>query len=599
MARHNLLRILAVLVLALVFIACQPSAQPSVTQPTSPPPALATTAPPAQPTTAAAAPATAVPTNVPATTAPTSAPATTAPAAAAGTPRWGGTLVTPRVEEPSCNPVATSSLLMTRNAFDMLARLNAKLEPQPELAESWDIAKDGKTITFKLRKDVKWHDGKPFTSADVKFTFEKALSKIHPRGRLAFAALDRVDTPDDYTAVILMKEGNAGFMFQVSTESWMLPKHIYENEDLATGPHATCKELPVGTGAFKVTEVRPGIGITMVRNPDWWGTKGTYWDKGAPYLDKIVVPFVPYADATARVNGLLTGEFDYLTGEMLPQNAAEQVSKTPGRKVIYACQGPYAQTMLGINLREKSKPLSDIRVRQAIAWSLDLEDINKRVYFGTGSPGNSFVQVESVLYNPKIKGMYQPRDYAKANALLDEAGFKKGADGYRFEVKVNLDNRPWKTDFAAVLKQAFDAIGVKTNLDVGDVNYWVDKTYMKHDYDISILGLGVNDPGVGASRLFLSTNIGEASFNNSSAYVNPEMDQLWKTYNTSFDEKERRDAIYKIQEIVQRDLPYIYVNNNIEPAAYNTDKIEGVASDCVFGFDLLRTIWSKSGRPNP
>jgi peptide/nickel transport system substrate-binding protein len=209
------------------------------------------------------------------------------------TPLYGGTLVVPRWPDlVTCNVATTTDITtpgVLGNVFEALTRQNSKLEPQPELAETWEVSEDGMTITYYLRQDVKWHDGMPFTSADVKFTFENILSTLHPRGKGVFSYIESIETPDDYTVIFTLTEPRSGFMYQVNApESPIMPKHIYENEDLVDGPHATCQELPVGTGPFIVTNYTIGESLTMERNDEWWGREGNYWGKGQPFLDKII-----------------------------------------------------------------------------------------------------------------------------------------------------------------------------------------------------------------------------------------------------------------------------------------------------------------------
>src|ERR1700752_3032160 len=155
--------------------------------------------------------------------------------------RWGGTLAYGENQDlPECNPTISSQQVSYHNVFDGLARYNAKLELKPELAESWTISPDGLTMTFKLRKGVKWHDGTPFTSADVKFTYEKGLMVKHPTGVIANKSITAIETPDDNTVIFKHSYQNPSFLYQIGiAESYIIPKHIYEKEDIATGPHAT------------------------------------------------------------------------------------------------------------------------------------------------------------------------------------------------------------------------------------------------------------------------------------------------------------------------------------------------------------------------
>jgi peptide/nickel transport system substrate-binding protein len=186
---------------------------------------------------------------------------------------------------------------VTSKIFDGLLEYDFSLKPIPGLAESWKVSPDGKTITFTLQKGVKFHDGKPFTSADVKFSVLEVLKKVHPRGPATFREVTEIDTPDAHTAVFRLG-GPAPYLLMALSgyESPMLPKHLYEGQDIKASKYANA---PVGTGPFKFVEWQRGQFIRLDRNPD-------YWKSGRPYLDRIVARFV--ADSATRTATIEKGE---------------------------------------------------------------------------------------------------------------------------------------------------------------------------------------------------------------------------------------------------------------------------------------------------
>lgn len=508
---------------------------------------------------------------------------------------YGGTLVYADFTDfPTCNPAVSSLPTAVYNIFDGLARFNAARELQPELAETWEIADDGLTMTFHLRSGVTWHDGESFTSADVKFTWESSLMVHHPRGRVANANIESIDTPDAATVVFHFTQPSPGFIYQIGApESFIIPMHIYENEDVVEGPHATCQELPIGTGPFKAKEYVQGERFVMEANLDWWGTTaGTYWDQGAPFLDEIIVTFVP--DDNARVNGFESGDFGFLYQEALPQQEVARFQAMAGRTISFECTGQPVGQLFFFNLRDASKPWADLQVRQAIAWATDREALNDRAYFGIGVPSSTTFAPTDPNYNPDIE-TYSPPNIDLANQLLDEAGWPRGADGMRFQMRsMGYDSL---ADWAAVLKQQLAEVGIDVVVEGGEFDFVVDKGYVQHDFDTLWGGLGVNDPGVGVSRLFRSDNIGDAPFNNASAYSNPEMDQLWATYSSTLDETIRRDTIFRIEELINEDLPVVYVNTPTNWASYNSEDFSGWATDCTQVYNMLRTVWWTGGTP--
>ena len=172
----------------------------------------------------------------------------------------GGTLVQiTQPEPPNLAPyISTSAPIgqVTAKVYEGLLEYRFDLKPKPSLAERWEVSPDGKTVTFKLRRDVNFHDGKPFTSADVQFTIMEVLKKVHPRGISTFRDVTAVETPDDYTAILKLNNAAPYMLAALSGyESPMLPKHIFSQGDIKAHPNAN---NPIGTGPFKFVEWRRG-----------------------------------------------------------------------------------------------------------------------------------------------------------------------------------------------------------------------------------------------------------------------------------------------------------------------------------------------------
>src|ERR1700716_3843875 len=178
--------------------------------------------------------------------------------------------------------------MVSGNIFEGLLRYTQNLEPLPGLAESWTVSDDAKTYTFKLKPGVTWHDGKPFTSADVLFSIEM-LKQTHPRGRNNMVQVDKIEAPDDLTVVFTLKQPFGPFLgiFEVGSLP-MIPKHLYEGTDYKTNPN---NNAPVGTVPFMFKEWQKGSFIRLVKNPN-------YHVKGKPYIDEIYWQVIP--DAAAR-----------------------------------------------------------------------------------------------------------------------------------------------------------------------------------------------------------------------------------------------------------------------------------------------------------
>ncbi len=246
--------------------------------------------------------------------------------AAAGVPalaqKAGGTLVQiTQPEPPNLAPyISTSAPIsqVTAKVYDGLLEYGFDLKPKASLAESWEVAPDGKTVTFKLRKDVKFHDGKPFTAADVQFTIMDVLKKVHPRGINTFRDVTTVETPDEHTAVFKLANAAPYMLSALSGyESPMLPKHVFSQGDIRT--HANANQ-PIGTGPFKFVEWRRGELVRLDKNPD-------YWRKGLPYLDRVVVRFIN--DEATRTAALEKGEAHVAGFGAVPYNDAKKLATLP------------------------------------------------------------------------------------------------------------------------------------------------------------------------------------------------------------------------------------------------------------------------------
>lgn len=413
---------------------------------------------------------------------------------------------------------------------------------QPALAESWEINSDTTEIKFNLRKGVKWHDGKDFTSEDVAFSI-MLVKKHHPRGKVTFKEVASVETPDPYTAVIKFNTPSPYVKRLLSSmETPMVAKHIYENTDALTNPNNIA---PIGTGPFKFVKWVRGSHIILERNPN-------YWDKPKPYLDRIVFQIIP--DHSARSIALESGEIDVGPINPVPLSDANRLLSMPhlvGDSTDNAFVSPF--TRLEFNL--ENKYLKHRKVRQAIAHSIDKQFILDNIWFGHGEIATSPVHV---LLKPFYTADVPSYDYNidKANKLLDEAGFKKDAKGIRF--KLNHDYLPLGSPYertAEYLKQTLKKIGIDITIRGSDFPTYIRRVYTLRDFDFTNnMMYGTADPTAGLQRLYYSKNfIPGVPFSNGSGYSNPEMDRLLEAART--DTKNRVKFWHDVQRLVVTDLP--------------------------------------------
>ena len=468
-----------------------------------------------------------------------------ASAAAAAKPR-GGTLVVAAGSDPGqLNPAITTAggtHFVADNLYNGLVFLDVNLEPKPDLADSWTVSPDAKTYTFNLHKGVKWHDGIAFTSADVKFTFEQVLLKYHARTKSGLeSVLAGIDTPDDNTVVFRFKQPYGPLLQRVDVvEAPIIAKHIYEGQD-PTKADANLK--PVGTGPFKLASYVKGDTIKMVRNPD-------YFKPGLPYLDELIFKVIP--QASTQILSLERGEVDFVSGIPGPDLSRLQANKDLTiTKSGAGSGGSFCVTTLIYNLLKQ--PIDKVEVRQALAYTIDRQQILDQVSFGQGKVAISPISSSIAwAHNPNVTKY--PLDPAKANALLDSAGLKKDANGVRF--KLNFVHATSFAKIGELMKQSLAPIGIDLVLTPLEVNAANDRTFIAKDFDIgSASYCNGPDPEIGVRRMFVSSNIGPILFSNGASYKNPKVDTLFDQAAAGATKGERAKSYFEIQDIVTKDIP--------------------------------------------
>lgn len=453
----------------------------------------------------------------------------------------GGTLVQITQPEPPnlASYISTSGPIgqVTAKIFDGLLEYDFNLKPQPSLAESFQVSPDGKTITFKLRKNVKFHDGKPFTSADVQFSVLEILKKHHPRGISTFADVTAIETPDAHTAVFKLEQPAPYLLMSLSGyESPMLPKHIYGEGDIKTHPNAN---KPIGTGPFKFVEWRRGEFIRLDKNKE-------YWREGLPYLDRIVVRFI--GDSSTRTAAIEKGEAHVAGFGAIPYNDVKKLAQLPNLEVTtkgYEMISPIVELIVNT----KHPPLDNEKVRQAIAYAIDRQFIIDNVFFGFGKPG-----MGPISSNFAPAGLFAPGvDYTvadrveRANKLLDGAGLPRKEDGFRFEIVHDIlpYGEEWQRAGEAV-QQQLAQVGIKVTLRYEDVAKWLKRIYTDYDFALtSNFVYNLADPVLGVHRFFHSDRIKPGTvFVNAARWSTPETDKLLDQAAIENDPA-KRGALYK------------------------------------------------------
>lgn len=510
-------------------------------------------------------------------------------ASAQGAPAQGDVLSFALSPEPPFIMTAINTTLqmglVSSKIMEPLIYLNTDLKPQPQLAQSWTVSPDGLTYTFKLRPNVKWHDGQPFTSADVQFTVMEALKKLHPRGRSSFAKVVEVQTPDPLTAVFKLSQPAPPMLTALASgyESPMIPKHLFQGTDIAANPFIS---KPVGTGPFVFKEWQKGSHIVLERNPN-------YWRPGKPALQRIVFRIVN--DASARAAGLESGELQIGALSPVPLTDMVRIASNPKLAIEtrgYAYMSPFM--LMEVNLRKA--PLSDVRVRRAIAHAIDRKRFTQIVWMGFGKPANSPIPSSVTTFHATDIPAYE-FDPEKAKKLLDEAGLKPGAGGMRF--KMTHDFIPLGSDYQRTgefIKQQLARVGIDVELRSQDLPSFFRRVYTDYDFDTTSLYYGAfADPTQGLQRLYWSKSIQKGVvYTNATDYRSPEMDRIIESAQNEIDPAKRKALYLEMQRLAMTDLPVIpLMETRFATVSSSRLKNHTISADGVIGGNFADAYFEK------
>ncbi len=485
----------------------------------------------------------------------------------------GGTLVVAISSDPGhLNPAITTSggtHTASELLYNGLVGLDDDLNPIPELAESWDVSDDGRTYTFTLRDDVTWHDGEPFTSADVKFSFEEVLLKFHARTRASMAtSLESIEAPDDTTVVFNFAEPYGPLLLQLDvTEAPIVAKHVYEGTDPLEAP---ANLEPVGTGPFTFVSYTPESEIRFAANDEYF--------RGRPPLDEVVQRIIP--DSGSAVIALERGEVQWLWG--VPGPDRERLEADENIAFLRTNRNPGgANCIMTVSFNLENPILADLEVRRAFAHALDRQAFLERVLFNEGQVAEA--PISSGIEWAHADGIELPAyDAGEAERLLDEAGWVRDGDGTRTAQGVEGvdDGTPLAVDFvhfptfaryAELLQTQLSEIGVEVTLEPLEPPVFAETVFTNRDFDTNIISYcNGTDPEIGVRRMYDSAQIGPVPFSNAAAYVNEEVDGFFAEAVATVDLGARAELYRKIQEIVAEELPYLWIVETEATRAYRS-----------------------------
>jgi peptide/nickel transport system substrate-binding protein len=347
---------------------------------------------------------------------------------------------------------------------------------------------------------------------------------------------------------------------------------------------------PVGTGPFVFKEWKRGSHLTLERNPN-------YFKKGKPYLDRIIVKVVP--DGNSRMIAFEAKEIDYLYYVNLPTS---EVSRFKGRSGFIVSDkghedGPSVMLM-AFNVRKA--PFNNLKVRQAIAHAIDKQYIEDKADYGLGIPATGPIpSVTRWAYTANVTRYdYDPK---KAEQLLDEAGYPRKADGVRFKTSVIADRGAFLYAKAAeIIRDQLGKVGIQVELKLVDRSSMIDATYVRWDFDLQVHGLGTGpDPAIGVARTYVSSNIKPVAFANCTGYANKEVDELFDLAERAPSIKKRAEYYHKVQQILTRDLPYVWISDYGLNSAWR-DEFKGLHTWAARSYTKLGDdTWWVKGKETP
>src|SRR6266508_3800874 len=447
-------------------------------------------------------------------------------------PKAGGTLVSAQTTEATgLDPQLVPALSRSRRSpmlYSQLVRFDADMNPTPELAESWQISPDGLTWTFKLRQGVKFHDGQEMTSADVKFTFDRLFEKSP--GKSDFVAVDRVEPAGRYAVKFLTKEPFAGLLAALGG-FWG-----FIISEAGIKKHGDLNKAALGTGPFMLEDWKVEQQMSLKRHAG-------YFKKGLPHVDQVILRIIP--DEANIVAALRTGQIHHAFIEDNKNfNLLKEEKGLTG----------YRSSRLGydfLNINASRGPLKDVRVRQAISWTVDRSQVMRVAASGFGRLTAPATAPMKQWQLPEEQWMrYYKPDVDKAKKLMADAGFASG-----FTVKLGvIPTFPTMVSGAPVVAAQLKRIGITAEIENVEYAVWI-KRWLAKDFDMTMNTTpGYADPDTAFFRALHSTK-GQ----NWNSWSVPELDALLEEGRRTMDGKKRKEIYDRVQILILENVPHLWL----------------------------------------
>ena len=448
-------------------------------------------------------------------------------------PVMGGSIVVgiPQDLEDSLDPhkaVAAGTKEILFNIYEGLGKPDASGDYQDAVAESHSISDDGKVYSFQLRDHVKFHDGTEVTAEDVKYSIERCAG-INGDGTplvSAFSNVEKVEAPDDHTVEIMLKEADTEFLSYLTVA--IVPEHAKDLD-----------KNPVGTGPFKYVSRSPQENIVIEKFADYWD------EANQAYLDQVTFKVV--SDSNAIVTGLKGGSLD-----MFARVNSTQLSQLQDDQDLAVYEGGM-NLVQALYLNNASEPFNDVRVRQALCYAVNRQDILDLTADGKGTIiGSSMFPAFEKYYMPELADHYS-QDLEKAKELLTEAGYPDG-----FEMTITVpSNYQQHVDAAQVIVEQLKQVGITAKIQQVEWDSWLSDVYAERNYQSTVVGV---DASYLSARALLERFVSDAS-NNFVNYNNEEYDKLYQEVRACTDDDKQVELYKQMETLLCEDAANVYIQD--------------------------------------
>ena len=444
--------------------------------------------------------------------------------------------------------------------FEPLLGIDLKGNLRPALAEAWEVSKDGKLYTIRLRKGVKFHNGQEMTAEDAKFAIDYTLDKKNVAyGYSILQVVEGVEAPDKYTLRVHLKEPSPGFFYAVSNirAFSVIPKGSVEPKNLKPTVY------PPGTGPFRFADWKPKQRLTLERYDDYWGNK--------VYVDRVV--FKPISNATVRMTALRAGDVDLI--EAAPWEWVTQIKGGKLKGINYSAGTDAGFRVIKFNAG--NPPFNNKKLRQAVAYALNKKEILNAAYFGFGEPTDQRYPKGHEWYVDEAK--FPARDTERAKALLKEAGY----NGETIEFSVRQGEGETE---ASTIQAQLKRIGVTVKQNLMEYGHY---RSIRRTGEFQMVPSGGDyepDPIATYGDQFRCPADLKKRTANDTGYCDKEMDALIEAAETEVDEAKRRELVQRIVKKLAEDVPEIPVGFVPRFFAFR-DNVKGFQTDRQGSFQWL------------